>query len=102
MLPDPSEVLERVKPVSLLATVTAGGPASEPVPVQPLTVKVLPPIPLVSARSARVIPLRLSARLPELSVVLDRLKPAALLAATVAAVPVREPPRVQPPTSKRR
>lgn len=55
-----SEVLVRVKPAFLLAvTMPVAVSASDPPPVQPLTVNVLPE--LVAARLAILIPLRPSA-----------------------------------------
>ena len=62
---DDSEVLVSVKPPLLLAVTVSAVAAlsvSDPVPVQPLTVKVLPPA--VSVRLAVVIPLRVRVGMP--------------------------------------
>ena len=78
-------------------------PLSVPLPVQPVTVKVLP-LPAVSVRLAVVMPLKPS-DMPSVedSEVLARVKPALLLAVTVspvAAVSVSDPVPVQPLTVK--
>src|SRR5271157_2263012 len=99
-----SEVLLRVKLALLIAATVSVMDAlsvSDPVPVQPLTVKVLPPA--VSVKLAVVNPLRLSDIVPAVSLVLARVKPAFLLAVTVspvAALSVSDPLPVQPPTVK--
>ena len=78
-------------------------PLSVPLPVQPVTVKVLPPAP-VSVRLAVVMPLKPSV-MPSVddSEVLVRVKPPLLLAVTVspvAALSVSDPLPVQPLTVK--
>ena len=70
-------------------------PASLPPPVQPVTVNVLPPLP-VSVRLAVLIPLKVSDIGPAVSEVGERVKPDAFDAATVAVVPVSNPLPVQP------
>src|SRR5271157_2475690 len=99
-----SEVLLRVKLALLLAATVSVMDAlsvSDPVPVQPLTVKVLPPA--VSVKLAVVNPLRLSDIVLAVSLVLVRVKPALWLAVTVspaAALSVSDPVPVQPLTVK--
>ncbi len=96
---DETKLLARVKPALLVAARVSDVPASEPAPVQPLTVNVLPPA-LVSVRLAVVIPLRLSDVVPEVSLVLVKVKPAFSDTVAVSPMPVKDPVPGQPLTMK--
>ena len=95
-------MLVRVKPAILLAVTVspvAAVPVSDPLPVQPLTVKVLPPA--VSVRLAVVIPLKVSVGSPvTASDVLVKVKLAATASTTVSACRSASPVPVQPVTVK--
>ena len=97
-----SEVLVRVKPALLLAVTVspvAAVSVSDPLPVQPLTVKVLPPA--VSVRLAVVKPLSVRVGSPvTASDVLVNVAFAATVSTRVSAVPVSVPFPVQPLTVK--
>src|SRR5262249_13113927 len=100
MVPAVNLALVNVVLTLFVAVTTPEEPLSEPLPVQPLTVKVcLPP---VSVRLAVLIPLKVKDIVPALSAELARGDPAVLLATTVP-VPdgaVNRPLPVQPLTLK--
>src|SRR5271157_2531081 len=93
-----SELLARVKPALLLAVTVSAEAAlsvSDPVPVQPLTVKVLPPA--VSVRLAAVIPLsaRVGSPVTAREVLVNVVFPITV-STKVSAVPVSNPFPAQP------
>src|SRR5271166_3223209 len=93
-----SELLARVKPALLLAVTVSAEAAlsvSDPVPVQPLTVKVLPPA--VSVRLAAVIPLsaRVGSPVTAREVLVNVVFPITV-STKVSAVPVSDPFPAQP------
>ena len=98
-----SDVFARTTLLDTLSARVSDVPLSVPLPVQPVTVNVLPPEPL-SVRLAVVIPLRPSDMLSvEDSKLLASVKPALLLAVTVSPLVVlsmSDPPPVQPLTVK--
>lgn len=90
-----SDVSVSVVLAEMRSTSVSLAPISDPLPVHPETVKVLPP-PLVSVRFAVVIPLNVSTMGPAVSDVDVSVNPELLDAATVPVLPLSNPLPVQP------